>query len=159
MIEAPQIIQVLAIFIVTLLQTVFVWLFRMYTWTNIHLDACEQKSLGNHAYLSSWCLRYGLDDMIFAPFCLSAWVIYLKIWKTLCEAPVWYAKVLPKPYDDTSWKPYTHMLLVFALSFVKLLWPLREFFSCFHDQDSRAHHIPVGVSYARLEWIFCKCTE
>ena len=28
-----------------------------------HLDACEQKSLGNHAYLSSWCLRYGLDDL------------------------------------------------------------------------------------------------
>ena len=44
-----------------------------------HLDACEQKSLGNHAYLSSWCLRYGLDDMIFAPFCLSAWELYLKI--------------------------------------------------------------------------------
>ena len=25
-----------------------------------HLDACEQKSLGKHARLSSWCLRYGL---------------------------------------------------------------------------------------------------
>jgi hypothetical protein len=31
MIEVPQIIQVLAIFIATLLPTVFVWLFRMYT--------------------------------------------------------------------------------------------------------------------------------
>ena len=29
-------------------------------------DACEQKYLGKHAYLSSWCLRYGLNDMIFA---------------------------------------------------------------------------------------------
>jgi len=25
-----------------------------------HLDACEQISLGKHANLSSWCLRYGL---------------------------------------------------------------------------------------------------
>ena len=25
-----------------------------------HLDACEQKYLGKHTYLSSWCLRYGL---------------------------------------------------------------------------------------------------
>jgi hypothetical protein len=33
-------------------------------------------------------------------------------------------------------------MLVFALSIVKLLWPLEEFFSCFHDQDLRAHHIP-----------------
>ena len=32
-----------------------------------HLDACEQKSLGKHAHLSSWCLRYGLNDMIFTP--------------------------------------------------------------------------------------------
>ena len=25
-----------------------------------HLDACEQKYLRKHTYLSSWCLRYGL---------------------------------------------------------------------------------------------------
>ena len=37
-----------------------------------HLDACEQKSLGKHAYLSSWRMRYGMNDMIFAPYCLSA---------------------------------------------------------------------------------------
>ena len=114
-----------------------------------HLDACERKSLGNHAYLSSWYLRYGLNNMIFASFCLNAGELYLKIWKTLCEAPLWYAKVLPKSYDDTSWKPHTHMLLIFELSFVKLLWPLREFFSCFHDQDSRAHHIPSSCASMR----------
>ena len=84
-----------------------------------------------------WFGWYDLLSLLFK--CLGC---YLKIWKTLCKAPRWYAKVLPKPYDDTSWKPYTHMLLVFALNFVKLLWPLREFFSCFHDQDSHAHHIP-----------------
>ena len=107
----------------------------------ITLMLVNKKLLGKHAYLSSWCLRYGLNDMMFALYCLSVWELYLKIWKTLCEAPLWYAKVLPKPYVDTSWKPYTHMLLVFALSFVKLLWPSREILSCFHDQDSRAHHI------------------
>jgi hypothetical protein len=40
------------------------------------------------------------------------------------------------------------MLLVFALSFVKLLWPLRELFSYFHDQDWRPHHIPLAM----LKW-------
>jgi hypothetical protein len=79
---------------------------------------------------------------------LSAWPLYLKIWKNLCKAPLWYAKVLPKRYDEISWKPYTHMLLILALSFVKLLWPLREFFSYFHDQDSCAHRIPLAM----LKW-------
>ena len=50
-----------------------------------HLDACEQKSLGKHAYLSSWRLRYGLNDMIFALYCLSASEIYLKICKTFAK--------------------------------------------------------------------------
>ena len=77
-----------------------------------HLDALEQKSLGKHASLSSWCLRYGLNDLIFALYYSSAWKHYLKFWKTLCKAPLWYAKVLPKSYDDLSWKPYTHMLFV-----------------------------------------------
>jgi hypothetical protein len=30
------------------------------------LDACEQTYLGKHAHQSSWCLRYGFNDMIFA---------------------------------------------------------------------------------------------
>ena len=61
-----------------------------------HLDACEQKSLGKHAYLSSWHLRYGLNDMIFALYCLSAREIYLKFCKT-------FAKLLfdmPKSYQS-----------------------------------------------------------
>ena len=61
-----------------------------------HLDACEQKSLGKHAYLSSWRVRYGLDDMIFALCWLSAWELYLKIWKI-------FAKLLfdmPKSYQS-----------------------------------------------------------
>jgi len=34
-------------------------------------------------------------------------------------------------------KNLCHMLLVFTLSFVILLWPLLRFLSCTHDQDSR----------------------
>ena len=30
-----------------------------------HLNSCEQKLLGKHTLLSSWYLRYGLNDMIF----------------------------------------------------------------------------------------------
>jgi hypothetical protein len=68
------------------------------------------------------------------------------------ENPLWSSslicQVLPKPYDEISWKPHTHMLLVVALSFVKLLWPLWEFFSMFHDQDARTHQHPP--CYAQL---------
>ena len=31
----------------------------------------------------------------------------------------------------------SHMLLVWSLSFVELLWPLLRFSSCIHDQDTR----------------------
>ena len=104
-----------------------------------HLDACEQISLGNHAYLSSWRLRYGLNDMISTLYCLSAWELYLKnpLWSSslICQSPTkaiwWYLlKTL-----------YTYAACL-ALSFVKLLWPLGEFFSCFHDQVSCAYHTP-----------------
>jgi hypothetical protein len=57
----------------------------------------------------------------------------LKSSSLICHSPT-------KPIWCSSWKPYTHMLLVIALSFVKLLWPLWEFFSCIHDQDLCAHH-------------------
>ena len=37
-------------------------------------------------------------------------------------------------YSNSS---LSHMLLVWSLSFVKLLWPLLRFSSCTHDQDTR----------------------
>jgi hypothetical protein len=35
----------------------------------------------------------------------------------------------------------SHMLLVWALNFVKLLWPVLRFSSCTHDQDT---HTPIN---------------
>jgi len=112
------------------------------------LYACEQKYLRKQAHLSSWCLRY----------CLMKWssLLMFKCLENLfenLETPLQSSslicKVLPKQYDEISWKSYTHMLLiVVALSFVKLLWPREKFLWCYHDQDSRAHHIPL----ARLIW-------
>ena len=93
-----------------------------------HLDACEQKFLGKHAYLSSWRLRYGLNDMVFTPYCLSAreflfwkFVKPLQSSSLICQSPtkaIWCfsLKIL-----------YTYAACL-ALSFVKLLWPLREIF-------------------------------
>ena len=69
-----------------------------------HLDACEWKYLGKHAYLSSWCFEIWFEWFDLRSCCLSAWEIYLKIWKTLCKAYLRYAKFLLEPYDDTSWK-------------------------------------------------------
>jgi hypothetical protein len=104
-------------------------------------------SLGNHAHLRSWCLRYGLMKW--------SWLQMFESMGNFFEIfanPLWSSslicQVLPEPYDKTSWKPHTHMLLVIALSVVKLLWPLWEFFSCFHDQDTHTRQHPP--CYAQL---------
>jgi hypothetical protein len=115
-----------------------------------YLDACEKISLGNSYLLSSWCLRYGL--MIWSYHLMHEFLgIYLKILKTLCKAPLWYAAVLPRPYDVLVENLILICcLLIITLSFVKLLWPLWEFFSCFHDQDLCAHHhFPLLCFYTR----------
>ena len=46
-------------------------------------------------------------------------------------------ELLPWPYDIIPIQNPSHMLLIFTLSFVKLLWSLLRFSSCTHDQDSR----------------------
>ena len=104
-------------------------------------------SLGNHAHLSSWCLRYGpMKWSLLQMFeCLGN--LFENFENPLRNSSL-ICQVLPEPYDETSWKPHTHMLLVVALSFVKLLWPLWEFFSCFHDQDTRTSQHPP--CYAQL---------
>ena len=110
-----------------------------------HLVACEWKFLGKHAYLSSWCLRYGWNDMIFALYCLSSWKIYLKICKT-------FAKLLfdmPKSYQSHMMillENHIHICCLFlhwALS--NCCDPWEKFLSCIHDQDSRAHHIHLAM--------------
>jgi hypothetical protein len=113
----------------------------------ITLMLVNNISLGNHTHLSSWCLRYGpMKWSLLQMFeCLG------NLFENF-ENPLWSSslicQVLPEPYDETSWKPYTHMLLVIALSFVQMLWPLWEFFSCFHDQDARTRQHPP--CYAQL---------
>ena len=98
-----------------------------------HLDACEQKSLGKHAYLSSWRLRYGWNDMIFALYCLSAWGIYLEN----LENPLWSSSLICQSSTKAIWwyflkTIYTYAACFFcALSFVKLLWPLENSFHAF----------------------------
>ena len=104
-----------------------------------HLDACEQILLGPHAYLSSWCVWYGLMTW-------SSLLMFKYLGKFIWKKTL--AKLLfdlPKSYQShiiNYLENLTHMLLVFTFSIVKLLWPSEEFFSCFHDQDSRAHYIP-----------------
>jgi hypothetical protein len=104
-------------------------------------------SLGNHAHLSSWCLRYGsMKWSLLQMFeCLGN---LFENFENLLRSSSLKCQVLLEPYDETSWKPYTHMLLVGALSFVKILWPLWGLFSCFHDQDTRTHQHPP--CYAQL---------
>ena len=42
------------------------------------------------------------------------------------------------------------MLIIFTLSFVKLLWPLLRFLSCTHDQDSRTPTIKMLTLIPRV---------
>jgi hypothetical protein len=104
-------------------------------------------SLGNHAHLSSWCLRYGSMKWSLLQMFECLGNLFENFENPLQSSSLRY-HVLPEPYNETSWKPYTHMLLVVGLSFVKMLWPLWEFFSCFHDQDARTHQHPSW--YAQL---------
>jgi hypothetical protein len=107
------------------------------------------------------------DEIIFTP---NVWVLG-NLFENF-ENPLWSSslicQVLPKPYDEISWKPYTHMLLVVALSFVKLLWPLWEFVSCFHDQDARTRQHPLCYAQLRAsivpsiystKWISTLCVD
>ena len=97
-----------------------------------HLNACEQISLGPHAHLSSWCVWYGL--MTWSSLLMFKYLGKF-IWKITCKAPLWFSKVLPKPYDEFSWKAFPHMQLAFSLSFVKLLRPIVRFISYSCDQN------------------------
>ena len=113
-----------------------------------HLDACEQKSLGKHARLSSWCLRYGLMkwSSLLLLKCLG---IYLKKnGKILCKAPLWYAKVLPKPYDDISWRPYTLILLVLHWALSNYCDPWENSFHAFMIKI----HVHTIYTLAVLLW-------
>ena len=109
-----------------------------------HLDACEQKSLGKHVHLSSWRLRYGLIKW--------SSLLMLKFLGNLfenLENPLQSSSLICQSPTKAIWWYLLKTLYTYAtcltLSFVILLWPLREFFSCFHDQDSRAHHIPLAM--------------
>ena len=114
-----------------------------------HLDACEHISFGQHAHLSSWWVWYGsmIWTLLLMFKCLGNF--YLKnfkngLGKLLFHMPMSYQSHIISYFE----KPYAYAAC-FALSFVKLLWPLEEFFSCFHDQDSRAHHIPPCYASTR----------
>ena len=115
-----------------------------------HLDACEWKYLGKHAYLSSWCFEVWFEWFDLRSCCLSAWEIYLKFWKTLCKAPLWYDKILPKPYDDSSWKPYTHMLLVLHWALSNCCDPWENSFHAFMIMI----HVHTIYPLAMLLWEF-----
>ena len=91
-----------------------------------HLDACEQKSLGSHAYLSSWHLRYGLNDMIFALYCLSAWEIYLKSCKTFAQLLF----DMPKSYQSHMMillENHIHICCLSCIELCKIVVTLENF--------------------------------
>jgi hypothetical protein len=56
-------------------------------------------------------------------------------------------KYLPRQYDMIQIQILSHMLLVWALSFVKLLRPKLKFLSCTHDQDTRTPINKTADSY------------
>jgi hypothetical protein len=104
-------------------------------------------SLGNHAHLSSWCLRYGpMKWSLLQMFeCLGN--LFENFENPLRSSSlIW--QVLPKPYDKTSWKPHTHMLLVVALSFSNCCDPCENFFHAFMIKI----HVHANILLAMLSW-------
>ena len=82
---------------------------------------------------------------------------------------VFILKILKLKVPQWLWIPTTaiwldsiqnlsHMLLIFTLSFVKLLWPLLRFSPCTHDQDSRTptnKMLTLTLRVTQKHVIFC----
>ena len=83
-------------------------------------------------------------------YCLSAWVFIWKKWKILCKAPLWYAKVLLKPYDDISWRPYTLMLLVLHWALSNCCDPWENSFHTFKIKIHVHTTYPLLCFYEKL---------
>ena len=135
------------------LHTFYGWLAYVLFLT-YHLVACEQISLGQHAHLSSWCLWYGL--MTWSSLLMFKYLGNF-IWKkNTCKAPLWFAKVLPEPYNELSWKPYTfaaclcieHCQIVVTLGRILFMLSWSRFtctpytpLLCFHERLALYHFL------------------
>ena len=135
------------------LHTFYGWLAYVLFLT-YHLDACEQISLGPHAHLSSWCVWYGL--MTWSSLLMFKYSGKFIFFKKTCKAPLWFAKVLPEPYNELSWKPYTfaaclcieHCQIVVTLGRILFILSWSRFtctpytpLLCFHEKLALYHFL------------------
>ena len=65
---------------------------------------------------------------------LTSGVFILKMLKSKVPQWLWIPTTAIWHHSNAN---LSHMLLIFTLSIVKLVWPLLRFSSCTHDQDSR----------------------
>ena len=106
-----------------------------------HPKNLKTCGLQMHAPFLSCCeIRYG-TNRIYNDFVLrGTWhpeILFLKMLKFKSSSMIMNTYQGHMTWYSNS--NLSHMLLVWALSFVKLLWPLLRFSSCTHDQDSRTH--------------------
>ena len=95
----------------------------------------ESKLLGDMIWIFLGCYLIVLSKV---------WKPEVYLWKTKNKVPQWKYKCLPKPYDDLHEKTFTHMLLVFALSFVKRCDPLWD---AFHAYLIKFHEHPPKICF------------
>jgi hypothetical protein len=109
----------------------------------IILMLVNKISLGNHAHLSSLCLRYGpIEWSLLQMFKCLGNVL------TLCEAPLWYAK----SYQSHMMR---HLENLIHICYVSLHWALSN---CCDPCENSFHafmikvHVHANILLAMLSW-------
>ena len=111
---------------------------------------------------------------IHAPFlsCCELWYGTNRIYYDFVLRETWHSKILLSKMlkfksssmimntyqGHMTWysnSNLSHMLLVWSLSFVKLLWPLLRFSSCTHDQDTHTPTIQLLTLTLRVTQKTC----
>ena len=102
-----------------------------------------------HAPFLSCCeLWYGTNRIYYDFVLRKTWypeILLSKMQKS--KVPQWLWIPTKAIWHDIQNQNLSRMLLVWALNFVKLLWPLLRFSSCTHDQDTRAPTNKIADSY------------
>jgi hypothetical protein len=104
-------------------------------------------SLGNHAHLSSLCLRYGLIEWSLLQMFKCLGNLFENFENPLRRSSL-ICQVIPEPYDETSWKPHTHMLLALHWALSNCCDPCENSFHAFMIKI----HVHANILLAMLSW-------
>jgi hypothetical protein len=135
-----------------------IWVYWLKTCLSWNLNLVGSKCL---IYLSSCLTWYREIDIAMTLFQRNTYHLEISISKLQIKS-FSMIKIPTKAIWHIHIQNLSHMLLVFKVSFVKLLWPMLRFFSYTHDQDSRTLYKIKTLSKLFLQkwservWAICQ---